>query len=133
MLKKIVGKYYYEENYSCSEALLLGINEFYKLNLREKDFEFVTAFGGGFGCERICGALTGCLAIFGKLFYVDKETMHKLSEEIILDFEKNLKTSDCSELKKIYRNEKFRCLKTVELAADIFEKFIEKNVKYMKE
>lgn len=131
MLKNIAKKYYHEQNYNCAESILLAVNEYYHLNLKKDDYEFLTAFGGGLGCERICGALTGGIAALGKLFKVDKETMHTLSAELINDFELHLNTSICLELKKIYRTEEFHCLKTVELAADVFENFVSKNKNFL--
>ena len=131
MLKNIAKKYYHEQNYNCAESLLLAANECYSLNLKENDYQLLTAFGGGLGCERICGALTGGIAALGKIFNVDKETMHVLSAKLIEDFEKSLGTSVCSNLKEKYRTEEFHCLKTVELAADVFENFISKNEKYL--
>lgn len=132
MLEKIAKKYYHDKGYNCAESILLATNEYYHLNLNDNDFQLVTAFGGGLGCGRICGALTGGLAALGRIFIVDKETMHNLSTEFIADFENKLETSICIDLKEKYKTEDFHCLKTVELAAIILENFISKNKNYTK-
>lgn len=132
MLEKIAKKYYHEKSYNCAESILLAANEYYHLNLKDNDFQLVTAFGGGLGCGRICGALTGGLAALGKIFIVEKEIMHELSTEFISNFEKKLETSVCTDLKEKYRSEEFHCLKTVELAANVLEDFISEKKIYIK-
>lgn len=124
MLKDIAKKYYLEKSYNCAESIFLASNEYYNLGLDEKMREIVTAFGGGMGCGRMCGVLTGALAILGVMIHIEKESFHQLCTKLIEDYEKKLETSVCNELKSKYKTEKERCWKTVEISADIFEKFI---------
>ncbi|MCI6152518.1 MAG: C-GCAxxG-C-C family protein [Fusobacterium perfoetens] len=125
MLKDIAKKYYLEKSYNCAESIFLASNEYYNLGLNEKIREVVTAFGGGMGCGRTCGALTGALAILGVMVHMEKEPFHQVCTKLIEDYEKELETSVCDELKIRYKTEKERCWKTVEIASDVFEKFIE--------
>ncbi len=133
MLRDIIREYYIEKNFNCAESLFLASNKYYNLGLDEKMAEIVTAFGAGMGCGRTCGALCGGLAILGRMIQLERDPFHELCTNLVETFEKTLGTSSCNDLKSIYRNDEVRCLKTVELAADIFEKFINENVpKYKK-
>lgn len=89
MLKDIAKKYYLEKSYNCAESIFLASNEYYNLGLDEKMREVVTAFGGGMGCGRTCGALTGGLSILGVMVHMEKELFHKVCTKLIEDYEKN--------------------------------------------
>ena len=133
MLRDVAEEYYYGKGLNCAEALFLASNKYYDLGLDEKTAEVVTAFGGGMGCGRTCGALCGSLAILGRMVHLEKEAFHELCTKLIEEYETTLRTSTCKELTARYKTEEKRCLKTVELSADIFEKFINENIpKYKK-
>ena len=133
MLLDKVKKYYdvgiYDLN--CAETILYALNEEYDLNLSVDTYKSVAAFGGGMGVESVCGALTGALSILG-ILYTD-ERAHKsplvkeLSIELVNKFEKELKSSNCRELKEMHRNEEIRCGVIVEKTAEILEDIIKKN------
>lgn len=127
MLRDLAKKYYFDEEYNCAEALLLASNEMYNLGLKKEDVDFITAFGGGMGCGRVCGALSGSLSALGRMIHLEKDSFHDLCASLVEDFEKSLTNSECNILKEKYKTEEERCLKTVELAADVFENFIIKN------
>ena len=39
-------------------------------------------------------------------------------------YQEKLKSYECTELKKLYRTEETRCLKTVELSAEVLEDYL---------
>ena len=124
MLRDVAKEYYQDKGFNCAESIFLASNKYYNLGLDENIVEVITAFGGGMGCGRTCGALTGALAILGRMIHIEKEPFHEMCTKLILDYEKAMTTSVCDELKPMYRTEETKCLKTVELSADVFEKFI---------
>jgi C_GCAxxG_C_C family probable redox protein len=133
MLLEKVKKYYDAQTYdlNCAETIVYAANEEYNLNLSIDTYKSVAAFGGGMGIEGVCGALTGALSILG-ILYTD-ERAHKspyvkeLTIELINKFEKELKSSNCRELKEKYRNEEIRCGVIVEKTAEILAEIIKKN------
>ena len=124
MLKDVAKEYYLGRGLNCAESIFLASNKYYNLGLDESIVEVVTAFGGGMGCGRTCGALCGALAILGRMVHMEKEPFHEACTKLVTDYEKALGTSECAILKERYNTEEERCFKTVELSADIFEKFI---------
>ena len=128
MLKDRAEKYFIEEDFNCAETALRAIRDEYALDIAEDDLKLVSAFGGGMGCGKACGVLCGCLAAYGKMdvknrAHEDKNFAARCKAFYDL-FNEKLGNTQCSELKAVYRNDKTRCLKTVELGLEAFEEFI---------
>ncbi len=128
MLREKAKFYYLDKGLNCAEALLLACRDYYDLEITDEEASLVTAFGGGMGCGRTCGALTGAIAALGKIVKGGKGEVYKASAGLIQLYEKEMETSLCNELMPKYKNTETRCLKTVELSADIVEEFISENV-----
>ena len=47
MLKELLPKYYFDQNYNCAEAILRSANEYYNLGIHETDMIIVGASGAG--------------------------------------------------------------------------------------
>lgn len=125
MLKDVAKEYYLGKGLNCAEAIFLASNKYYNLGLDESLVSVVTGFGGGMGCGRTCGALCGAISILGCMVHMEKEQFHEACTKLIDDYEKTLGSSICAELKPKYRTDEEKCFKTVELSANVFEKFIE--------
>ncbi|WMJ83237.1 C-GCAxxG-C-C family protein [Oscillospiraceae bacterium LTW-04] len=127
-MEERVYDYFITQDYNCAETILMLANDEYGLGLREQDFKLVSAFGGGLGCEKTCGALCGALAAIGCLKVTDRahatENFKELCADFVQRFEDDLGSIDCDVLKLKYRDEETRCLKTVELAAKALEDYI---------
>ena len=126
-----VYDYFITRDYNCAESILRAADAEYGLNLREEDFKLVSAFGGGLGCEKTCGALCGALAVIGRLRVQDRahttENFKELCAGFVQRFEDELGSIDCDLLKLQYRTEETRCLKTVELAARALDVYLKET------
>ncbi len=123
--------YFITQDYNCAESILRLADERYGLGLREQDFKLVSAFGGGLGCEKTCGALCGALAAIGRLRVEDRahatENFKELCAGFVQRFEDELGSINCDALKLKYRNEETRCLKTVVLAAHVMDAYLKET------
>lgn len=126
-----VYDYYITRDDNCAESILRAADAEYGLGLREQDFKLVSAFGGGLGCEKTCGALCAALAVIGRLRVQDRahatENFSELCAGFVKRFEDELGSIDCDLLKLKYRTEETRCLKTVELAARTLDAYLKET------
>ncbi len=126
-----VYDYFINRDYNCAETLLRVANDEYSLGLWEEDFKLVSAFGGGLGCEKTCGALCGAMAAIGYLKVTGRahatENFKELCSGFVQKFEHDLGSINCDALKLKYRNEETRCLKTVVLAAHTLDAYLKEN------
>lgn len=131
MLKDKAYKYFIEQDNNCAESSLRAINEEYGLGLKDEDMKLVSAFGGGMGCGETCGALCGCMAALGSMAVDGRahatEGFSAKCGQLYAQFVEKLGSANCLELKKLYRNDETRCLKTVELGLETFEAFAGEN------
>ena len=118
--------YFLDEKKNCAVSMLLGVNDYYKLNLAEKDFEFVLGFGGGIGCGYICGCLAGSIAVLGKMFSA-REDFRPMCAKFVSMFEKELGSKDCVDIMKTHFDKVNRCALAVEKTANLLEKYIADN------
>ncbi len=130
MLKERAKKYYLQENRNCAEAVLMAANEVYGLDIPPESIAMIGGFGGGMGCGGVCGALSGAVAAVGKRVIEtkahDTEGLSETCAALVEDFEKELGSTLCTELKAKYKTEDQRCAETVERAADVLERCMAK-------
>lgn len=128
MTKDKVWKYFIDKDYNCAESLLLAANEEYDLQISKESFKLLSAFGAGMGCGKVCGALCSCMAVIGKLKVTERahvtEGFGDACTDLYDKFVRTLGNTVCEDLKKLYRNDEVRCLKTVEMAADVLDSYI---------
>ena len=121
------AKYYYsEKNQNCAVAILLGSSDKYGLGLDENDAALLVGFGGGMGCRAVCGALSGAIAIIGKLFHT-RSDLRSLCGEFATRFKSEFgqESIDCSVLCPKFKTKETRCEAVVVRSADLLESFIE--------
>ena len=106
MIKSKAYEYFITQDHNCAETALLAIRDAYGLDIGPEEMKLVSAFGGGMGCGKLCGVLAGSMAALGRLA---------------------VNSTECEELKPMYRNDEVRCLKTVELGLDVFEAYAKEN------
>lgn len=128
MLKDLAKKYYSELDMNCAEAILLAGNDYYNLDLKDRDFTLISGFGGGMGCGSTCGALAGAIAVIGKM-KVEKnahstESFGKTCGNFVGEFRDALGHTDCTPLALKFKKPEQGCLATVELAAEVLEKYL---------
>lgn len=129
MLRERVKNCYDRLDLNCAESLLWSANEEYNLGLDRNDLRVISGFGGGMCCERDCGALCGSIAALSLIIVKSKahdcEEMKDACAGLVEKFKIHLNSCNCAELKKMYRTEEDRCMKTLELAADVLEEYLQ--------
>lgn len=131
MLIDRARRYYLLEDMNCAESLLLASNDEYGLGLDETGLRTMAGFGGGMGVETTCGALAGAVAAISVRFTKTKAhenpEVRDLCREYLDGFSKKKGSIICGPLKEMYRNERFRCLPVIEMAAEELEKIMNKT------
>lgn len=114
------AKKYYNNGKNCAVSVLMAANDAYQLGLTDNEIQMITGFGGGIGCENICGALSASIAALSKKYAGNGAFK---SGEFVKAFEEKLGSILCKDLKAQNFTEEERCLKTVEAACDALEDF----------
>ncbi|MBO4218999.1 MAG: C-GCAxxG-C-C family protein [Erysipelotrichaceae bacterium] len=71
MLRDELIRYYYPGNghdFSCAEAMLHAMNDYYDLDLPQEMFYAASAFSGGCWQNQMCGGLASIAAVLGLLY-----------------------------------------------------------------
>ena len=127
MLKNRAYEYFITKDHNCAETSLLVASDEYGLDIGPEEMKLVSAFGGGMGCGKLCGVLAGSMAALGKLAVNGRahatQDFDSLCAGLCEAFKAGLGSTECAELKPMYRNDEVRCLKTVELGLDVFEAY----------
>lgn len=128
MLKDLIGKYYFEQNYNCAETILRAANEYYNLQLHDKDMIMVGAYGAGIQSGNTCGAVLSVAAILS-LKYVEakaheSEDIRPVVQKMLRKFNEKYNSTLCKDIKPQSFNPEYRCKVTVETACDILEETI---------
>lgn len=128
MLVEKAREYYLAHDANCAEAIVKAANDCYGLGLDEKALKLVSGYGKGFGVGTTCGALAGAMAVVSLLFVGDRAHATPGFDDactgLMSAYEEKLKSTNCNELKGLYRTEENRCLKTVELSAQVLEDYL---------
>ena len=121
---------YIEQDYNCAETTLRLANDRFAFGLTDEEMRMIGGFGGGMGCEGVCGILSaGIVAISKRMISQRAHATEGLKEacaEFVALFEKEMGSTKCSDLKGKYFVEEQRCLTTVELGAKLIESYLEK-------
>ena len=125
-LKEQAG-YYYNNGRSCAEALLSAANDVLGTDFSDAEILTFTGFGGGMGCKSTCGSLTGAIAILSRL-YGKRSDIRAICSEYVTIFTEGMGigTIECGALEDKYRTVETRCTATVEMTADMLEKYIDR-------
>lgn len=135
LLDKVRKFYDGEYDLNCAETILYAANEEYELNLTKETFKTMAAFGGGMAIEDTCGVATGAICVLGIIF--TKERAHEseyvkgLTREFMDKFKNKCSTLNCAALKQLYRNDEIRCIKLVEVGAEILDEIITREIKVL--
>jgi len=134
MLRDLIEQgFYQKEDLSCSEAILYGANQVYKLGLSEDCLRLSAAFGGGMAIESVCGVVTASLMVLGHMF-VDKHAhqnpeIKDIAKELFDRYEKEMGDFNCKPLKDKYRTEDKKCYEVILKGAEILDDIIMKEKK----
>ncbi len=128
-LKETVMKYYDKSmNYSCSESMLHGLNEYYGLNLSEDLLKACGAHSRGMYGGFACGALVSCADVLALKYSNGHAHDSKEMQEMIMKFNRivkeDLSSGQCGELRAKYYAPDLRCSLIVARIAELFEQFM---------
>lgn len=131
MLKDRLEYYYLKSDMNCAETILHAAADEWNLPVDQSAFKAIAGFGAGCGCGRFCGAVAGGLATLGQM-HIDTrahatEGFADRCAAFVEAAEAYLGSVQCEELKAKYRTEECRCLKTLELAAEVLEQHAAKS------
>ncbi len=116
------------EDHNCAETVVLLGNERYGLGLSDDAFRLLSGFGGGMCVGKTCGAVTGAIAVLGKLAVKDRahrtENWHELVEGLFAAMNEAFGATDCDDIVPLYRTEEERCCATVDLALEVLDDYL---------
>ena len=126
MLCDVAEKYYLDGDYNCAESVLLAANEVYGFGLdAENCVKLVSAFGGGLGCGKLCGAAAGAMSALGFAAVTGRahgtEGFKELCAETTAKLEKALGSTECAQVKPAFFDPETRCLAAVKAACNVLE------------
>lgn len=128
MMRERAEELYIEKDYNCAETTLRLANEAFGLGLDEKALRLIGGFGGGFGCGSTCGALCGAMAAISSMTITERahatENFKAICADYVAKFDSELGSTNCERLKEKYHTADKRCLKTVQLNADMLEEYL---------
>lgn len=128
MLKDLLPKYYFDQNYNCAETILRAANEYYDLGLHDKDMILVGAYGAGIQSGNTCGAVLSVAAILS-LKYVEakaheSEDIRPVVQKMMRKFNEKYGSILCKDIKPQSFKPEYRCQMTIETSCDILEETI---------
>lgn len=128
MLKDLLIKYYFEQNYNCAETLLRAGNEYYNLGLHDRDMVMVGAYGAGIQTGSTCGAVLGGAAVLSMKYVEakahDSKDIKPVVTMMMQKFNAKYNSTLCKDIKAQSFSPEIRCQKTIEVACDILEETI---------
>lgn len=132
MLVDRARRYYLLEDMNCAESLIYAANDEYDLGIDHTGLKIMAGFGGGMGIETTCcGALSGAVAAISVRFTKTKAhenpEVKELCKTFLNRFAEKHGEINCSPLKELYRDERFRCAPVIELAAAELEKIMKEK------
>jgi len=119
-----------DEDYNCAEKILYGANKAYNMGLSYEDLKLSAGFGGGAAVGELCGALCGAIMVLSH--YCVDDVAHKSPElkpaiqELLADYEAEMGSIRCTELKEKYRTPEKKCFVVIDTAARLLDKQIAK-------
>ncbi len=128
MLKDVYEKYYFDGNYNCAETLIRAANEYYGLDLHERDMIMVGGYGAGMQCGNTCGAVLSAVAVLSMKYIVSRahesRDIKPVTQKLIREFNKKYGSTLCKDIKPQSFSPEYRCKNTIETACSILETVI---------
>lgn len=128
MLKDFIGKYYGAGNYNCAETIVRAANDYYGLELHDRDMIMVAAYGGGIQTGSTCGAVLGAVAVLSMKYVEAKahesEDIKPVVTKLMRKFNEKFNSTLCKDIKAQVFSPEVKCRNTIEIACDILEETI---------
>ena len=128
MLKDLAETYYFENNYNCAESILRAANEYYHLELHDRDMILVGAMGGGIQTGNTCGAILAAASILS-IKYVEAKAhestdIKPVTQILMRKVREKYGSHLCKDIKAQSFKPEYRCKMTVYTICDILEETI---------
>ncbi|MCR5716425.1 MAG: C-GCAxxG-C-C family protein [Lachnospiraceae bacterium] len=128
MLKDDFENYYYDQNYNCAETLIRAANDYYDLQLHDRDMIMLGAYGAGMQTGNTCGAILAAVSVLS-MKYVEKkahesEDIKPVTTMLIREFNKKYGSILCKDIKPQSFQPEIRCKHTIMAACDVLEDVI---------
>jgi len=128
MLKDLALQYA-NNDYNCAESILHGANDYYNLGLTDKEMKLVGGFGGGMQCGDICGTLAASISVISIRYidvraHEDRPRLRHLVTTLIKQFQSEMGSRVCVDIKPKYYTKETKCNATIEKAAALLEDVI---------
>ena len=116
----------FHSGWNCAESVFVAIHE--QVGEGEAPVQLLTALGGGMGCKRTCGALSGATVALGIAYgrtspdEAAKKVASAKARELCTRFRERFRFIDCWELTCVYGNEQDRkrgCTVLVRTAVEV--------------
>lgn len=128
MLKDLAEIYYFENNYNCAESILRAANEYYHLELHDRDMILVGAMGGGIQTGNTCGAFIAAASVLSMLYVPEKAhespDISPVVTRLTMKVGERLDGFLCGDIKPRMLAPGQRCWNTVEIVCDALEETI---------
>ncbi|PKK94819.1 MAG: hypothetical protein CVV60_04470 [Tenericutes bacterium HGW-Tenericutes-5] len=125
-MNNLIKEYYLEKGFNCAETMLLTANDEFNMQLDESHIRIMSGFGGGMCREKVCGVVTGGVAVLSIIF-TDKDLLKKLVIEFQEKTEIEFSANDCKAIKPILRDELNKCANVIDKAYQILKNLILTN------
>ncbi len=135
MLRDELIRYYYPgngHNYSCAEAMMRAMNDYYGLSLPEEMFYAASSFSGGCWQNEMCGGLASIAAVLGIMYSRnghghDSVELKKLIIQLFSQVRGKYGCTNCGSLKPLIHVPERKCEPGLVFMCDIAEQLIREN------
>ena len=133
MLKDHYEKYYFDQNYNCAETMIRAANDYYDLQLHDRDMIMTGGYGAGIQTGNTCGAILSAVSVLS-MKYIEKKAhesddIRPVTTALIRKFNERYGSVLCRDIKPQSFKPEYRCQKTIETACDILEEVLEEYEK----
>ena len=128
MFKETLAKYYDEGNYNCAETIIRAGNEYYELDLHDRDMIAFGGFGGGIQTGNTCGAVLAAVSVLS-MKYIEKKAhesqdIRPVTMAFIRKVNEKYGSILCKDIKAQSFDKVARCKFTVENVGEILDSVI---------
>ena len=108
--------------------MIRAANEYFELNLHDRDMIMLGGYGGGMQTGNTCGAILAAVSVLSMKYVEQKAHESKdikpVTTMLIREFNKKYGSVLCKDIKPQSFYPKLRCKYTIEAACDILEEVI---------
>lgn len=132
MLKDRLEYYYLKSDMNCAETILHAAADEWNLPVDQSAFKAIAGFGAGCGCGRFCGAVAGGLATLGQMHINTRaHATEGFSDRCAAVRGSGRGPPGLRPVRgaqgQVPHGRNGRCLKTLELAAEVLEQHAAKS------